>query len=78
MSDKHAIDARGVVLIAAVLILITMGARQSTGLFLLPIVASTGLSIAAVSFAMAVATVCGVKRRSEVVRSTESGRGPSR
>ena len=44
-----------VMVIAAVLLLLTFGVRQSTGLFLLPIVAGTGMSIAAVSFAMAVA-----------------------
>jgi MFS family permease len=43
-------------LIAAstLIMLITMGARQSTGLFVLPIISDTGMSIASVSFALAV------------------------
>ncbi len=44
-----------IVIIAALLLLISFGIRQTTGLFLLPLVAATGLSIAAVSLAMAVA-----------------------
>jgi predicted MFS family arabinose efflux permease len=36
------------------MLLITMGVRQTTGLFVLPITKSTGLSIVAVSFALAV------------------------
>ncbi|MET0657780.1 MAG: MFS transporter [Steroidobacteraceae bacterium] len=44
-----------VMVIAAVLLLLTFGVRQSTGLFLLPIVSATGMSIAAVSLAMAIA-----------------------
>ncbi len=39
---------------AAAILMITMGIRQSTGLFVSPLVESTGLSIASVSFAMAV------------------------
>lgn len=53
--QSSAPTARTVMIVAAVLLLITMGVRQSTGLFLLPLVAATGLSIAAVSLAMAVA-----------------------
>lgn len=44
-----------VVLIAALLLLIAFGIRQTTGLFLLPLVDATGLGIAAVSLSMAVA-----------------------
>ena len=39
---------------AAAILLITMGARQTSGLFLLPITKSTGVSIVAFSFALAV------------------------
>ncbi len=45
---------RYITLAAAALFMITMGARQSQGLFLFPISGSTGVSIVAVSFAMAV------------------------
>ena len=41
-------------LTAACILLITTGIRQSLGLFVLPIVASTGVGLAAVSFALAV------------------------
>jgi len=39
---------------AAAIMMITTGARQSSGLFVSPLVASTGLSIASISFALAV------------------------
>ena len=39
---------------AAAILMITMGARQSSGLFVLPLNASTGLSIVSISFALAV------------------------
>jgi predicted MFS family arabinose efflux permease len=39
---------------AAAILLITMGARQTSGLFMLPITTSTGVSVAALSFALAV------------------------
>lgn len=39
---------------AAMILMITMGLRQTTGLFLLPITQSTGVSIVAFSFALAV------------------------
>lgn len=42
------------VLIAAAILMITMGTRQSLGLFVLPLNIDTGLGIAAISFAMAV------------------------
>src|SRR5258706_1384251 len=39
---------------AAAILMITMGARQSQGLFVFPISGSTGVGIATISFAMAV------------------------
>jgi MFS family permease len=42
------------VIAAAAILLITMGARQSLGLFVAPINTSTGLGVVAISFAMAV------------------------
>lgn len=42
------------VLVAAAILMITMGARQSMGLFIAPMHASTGLSIVSISFALAV------------------------
>lgn len=39
---------------AAAILMITMGARQTSGLFLQPITQSTGVSIAAMSFALAI------------------------
>jgi predicted MFS family arabinose efflux permease len=41
-------------LAAAMILLITMGSRQVSGLFLLPITSSTGVSIVAFSFALAI------------------------
>jgi MFS family permease len=41
-------------LAAAAMLMITMGARQTTGLFVAPIHQSTGIGIAAISFALAV------------------------
>ena len=43
------------VLVAALILMITMGSRQSLGLFLSPINTQTGLGIAKISFAMAIA-----------------------
>lgn len=43
-----------ITLAAAALFMITMGVRQSQGLFLFPINGSTGIGIAAISFAMAI------------------------
>jgi len=43
-----------VTLAAAAMLMITMGARQAQGLFVFPISGSTGVGIAAISFAMAV------------------------
>jgi MFS family permease len=43
-----------VMLSAAAILMITMGARQTTGLFLSPINTSTGLGVVSISFAMAV------------------------
>ncbi|HEY5807617.1 MAG TPA: MFS transporter, partial [Povalibacter sp.] len=42
------------VVAASMVLLITMGARQTSGLFLLPITQSTGVSIVAFSFALAI------------------------
>lgn len=42
------------VLVAAAILMITMGARQSMGLFIAPMQASTGISIVGISFALAV------------------------
>lgn len=42
------------IVVAATILMITMGLRQTTGLFLLPITQSTGVSIVAFSFALAV------------------------
>src|SRR3954467_8554804 len=39
---------------AAAILTITMGTRQSMGLFVSPVIAATGLGIVAISFAMAV------------------------
>jgi predicted MFS family arabinose efflux permease len=39
---------------ASAILLITMGARQTSGLFLLPITSSTGVSVVAISFALAI------------------------
>ncbi|MBK6866436.1 MAG: MFS transporter [Burkholderiales bacterium] len=47
--------ALGITLAAAGILMVTMGARQSLGLFVGPLNTSTGLGIAAISFAMAVA-----------------------
>ncbi len=54
MSEAAFRRASGLILASAAIILITTGARQSTGLFVLPIMEDTGLTIAAVSFAMAI------------------------
>lgn len=43
------------VLIASAILMITMGSRQSLGLFMSPLNAHTGLGIATISFAMAIA-----------------------
>ena len=43
-----------ITLAAAVMLMITMGARQAQGLFVFPISGSTGVSIVTISFAMAV------------------------
>ena len=52
-SDKDK-SWRYVTLAAAAMLMITMGARQAQGLFVFPISGSTGVGIAAISFAMAV------------------------
>src|SRR5580698_1973226 len=45
---------RVLVLAAAGILLLTMGVRQSLGLFVLPIVTATGVSLVSVSFALAI------------------------
>ena len=47
--------ALAITLAAAGILMVTMGARQSLGLFLGPINTSTGLGIATISFAFAIA-----------------------
>jgi MFS family permease len=58
MTDKtgHGLTASAwpLMLIAGTIMMITMGARQSQGLFVSPLNSSTGLGIVAISFAMAV------------------------
>jgi len=54
---QHSRYARGIwplALAAAAILMITMGARQSLGLFVAPISDSTGLGIVAISFALAI------------------------
>lgn len=43
-----------VTLVAAAILMVTMGARQSMGLFIAPLNASTGMGVAAISLAMAI------------------------
>ncbi len=43
------------ILVAAAILMVTMGARQSMGLFMSPLNSHTGLGITAISFAMAIA-----------------------
>ena len=50
-NDQH---WQWITLAAAALLMVTMGARQSLGLFVFPLNASTGLGIVTISFAMAV------------------------
>jgi MFS family permease len=47
-------SAVGLIVAAAAILMITMGVRQTSGLFLLPITQSTGVSIVAFSFALAI------------------------
>lgn len=47
-----------IALTAAAVLMVTMGIRQTTGLYLSPINTTTGLGITALSFAMAVAQLC--------------------
>src|SRR5208283_2342320 len=53
-TPSSARSRRVLLLVASTILLITMGVRQSTGLFLLPIIAATGLGVLSVSFAFAV------------------------
>jgi MFS family permease len=57
MTDQNEMTPRAawlLILAAAAILMITMGARLTTGLFLSPINTATGLGIASVSFAMAI------------------------
>jgi predicted MFS family arabinose efflux permease len=51
---KSSVDPRLLIVGAAAILLLTMGIRQSMGLFVLPIVAATGVSLVSVSFALAI------------------------
>lgn len=56
-ATTHAPSARSIwplMLAAAAILMITMGARQTTGLFISPINTATGLGIVSISFALAV------------------------
>ena len=55
MNEQRHIPWEWLVVAAAGVMIVTMGARQSLGLFLAPIDQSTGLGIATISFAMAIA-----------------------
>src|SRR4029079_9519408 len=48
-----------IVLLAAALLMVTMGSRQSQGLFLSPLHTSTGLGMATISRAMAIGQCVG-------------------
>jgi MFS family permease len=52
--ETNARSAWLLILAASAILMITMGARQTTGLFLSPINTSTGLGVVSISFAMAV------------------------
>jgi MFS family permease len=53
-NDGGAGRAWGVTLAAAAILMVTMGARQSLGLFIAPLKGSTGLDIATISLALAI------------------------
>ena len=56
-ADSHSTTARNwwtLTLVAAAILMVTMGARQSLGLFVSPVNTTTGLGIVAISFALAV------------------------
>jgi predicted MFS family arabinose efflux permease len=55
VTDSKAHSWWPVTLLAAAMLMVTMGARQSFGLFVSPLNTSTGLGIVTISFAMAVA-----------------------
>jgi MFS family permease len=52
---RHVDKFWGITLLAAAMLMVTMGARQTMGLFVSPLNTSTGLGVASISFAMAVA-----------------------
>jgi predicted MFS family arabinose efflux permease len=53
-STHPTFDTRWLIAAAAAILLITMGLRQTSGLFILPINSTTGISIVVISFALAV------------------------
>jgi MFS family permease len=53
--NSHKQSYLGITFVAAAMLMVTMGSRQSLGLFVSPLNTSTGLGYAAISFAMAVA-----------------------
>jgi len=53
-TSPQTVNVRWIVIAAATILLVTMGVRQTTGLFVLPITKSTGLSVVALSFALAI------------------------
>jgi MFS family permease len=53
-TDSARTSTVGLIVAAAAILMITMGVRQTSGLFLLPITQSTGVSIVAFSFALAI------------------------
>lgn len=57
MTEAKKLHWEWIVLAAAGALMITMGARQSLGLFVAPINLSTGLGIATISFALAIAQI---------------------
>ena len=74
---KHAAALWPLMLTAAAILMITMGARQSLGLFVSPLNSSTGLGIVAISFALAVGQfVWGVSQ--PVFGAIADKYGPSR
>ena len=59
MSRSNAREALVVTLAAAAILMVTMGARQSLGLFVSPLNTSTGLGIVSISLALAIGQFTG-------------------
>ncbi len=53
-ADADRVNTWPLVLAASAILLVTMGVRQSLGLFVSPLNTSTGLGIVAISFALAI------------------------